>query len=286
MRCLTFILSVATCAVIFLSMAQQAHAQQYNFVTDGTFSNTNSTGLSPGSGNGATTNGGMLGYNVNAVGWSNTTSNSALGYNFLFTTNMVNNTNSVTGNDGPLALYNNKSATNGFTNPPGGGNFIAADGVYQTAAITQTISGLVVGDFYELSFYYGAAQQTTYTTATTENWQVTLSRSAGGTVYTSYTTPTLTNPPAGFTGWDLATVSFTASRTSEVLSFLAGGTPSGQPPFSLLADVSIVAVPEASSVIAASLLLLILCAAPILKSFKQKEGETLGSTEGLESGHS
>jgi len=293
MRCLTFILNVAAYAVIFLSMAQFIHAQTNNLVTDGGFTNliTNTPTITTNTPySGYTTNGGQLGYNVYAVGWSNTpatnvngTGSASIGYNFLFTTNMVSNNASVTGNGGALALYNQLSVPrhdfNDFTNPPEGGNFIAADGAYQTAAITQSITNLVVGTTYILTFYYGAAQQTTYTTETTENWQVTMGS-------TTFTTPTLTNRAASFTGWDLYSNSFTATNTTEVLSFLASGTPSGEPPFSLLANVSIIAaVPEASSVIAAGLLLLILCAAPLLKSFKEKKRETLCSTEGAGSGY-
>jgi hypothetical protein len=40
---------------------------------------------------------------------------------------------------------------------------------------------------------------------------------------------------------------FVATNTSELLSFLATGTPSGEPPFALLANVS-VTVPEPDSV--------------------------------------
>jgi len=280
-------------------MAQQAHAEQYNFVTDGGFTN-----LTTNYGTNYNSNGGQMGNNVDVVGWSNTAATNSfdktnnqggtnsIGYNFLFTTNMVNNTNPVYGNGGfyngaatsPLSLWNNKNggSTDNFTNPPGNGNFIAADGGFQTAAITQTITGLTTNNYYQLTFYYAAAQQTDQLTNTTESWQVSMTGTNGNNFTTN--TPTLSNRPAGFTGWDLETINFKASSSTEVLSFLAAGTPTGGPPFSLLADVSIVAVPEASSVITAALLLLILCAAPLLKSLKEKEGETLGSSEGAASG--
>jgi hypothetical protein len=56
----------------------------------------------------------------------------------------------------------------------------------------------------------------------------------------------VTDPSNGFTGWRYTTLIFTATSTSEVLSFLAVGTPSGEPPFSLLDGVSMV-VPEPGS---------------------------------------
>jgi hypothetical protein len=53
------------------------------------------------------------------------------------------------------------------------------------------------------------------------------------------------NANHGFTGWEQKTMTFTATAASQVLSFLAIGTPSGVPPFSLLDGVSMVAaVPE------------------------------------------
>jgi len=39
------------------------------------------------------------------------------------------------------------------------------------------------------------------------------------------------------------TFTYTASNTSEVLSFLAVGTPAGEPPFSLLAGVTMTPTP-------------------------------------------
>jgi len=274
-------------------MAQQAHAQ--NLVTDWNFTATNR--ISGASNGGPNANGGMLGYNINATGWNNTpatnvngTGSAPIGYNFLFTPASVNSTNPVIGNDpggGQLSLFNNANATNGMTAPPEGGNFIAADGAYQASAITQTITNLVIGQKYLLSFYYAGAQQygASYTSATTNSWNVTMSSSNGSTNYFNTNTTAIVSANKAFTGWQQATYSFTASNTIEVLSFLASGTPSGQPPFSLLANVSIVAVPEASTVIVGGLLLLFICAAPLLKSFKGRDKKTLCSTEGAGSGY-
>jgi len=51
----------------------------------------------------------------------------------------------------------------------------------------------------------------------------------------------------GFSGWMQETMTFIPTSTSETLSFLAIGTPSGQPPFALLDGVSLSNVPEPAS---------------------------------------
>lgn len=96
---------------------------------------------------------------------------------------------------------------------------------------------------YAVSFYSAGAQQYSFTGVTTEAWDVSL---GGQTLDTA----TLTDPNHGFTGWQYTTLTFTATSTSEVLSFLSAGTPSGEPPFSLLDGVSmtqVTTVPEPAS---------------------------------------
>lgn len=130
---------------------------------------------------------------------------------------------------------------NGLTSSPDGGNFIAGDGDFEVGAIEQTINGLVAGKTYSLEFYWGAAQQYGRYGTTTENWQVSL---GAETAYTS----TIHLPSEGFSGWRHQKFVFTASQSSEVLSFLAHGTPMGMPPFSLLDGVSLNAnVPDGAS---------------------------------------
>jgi hypothetical protein len=162
---------------------------------------------------------------TDVTGWSTT------GYNFVFF-----DATSATSAIGALSLWGN----NGFANSPDGGNFIGADGAYQVGAITQTINGLTVGQSYALSFDWGGAQQNGFNGITTEQWKVSL---GGQTDYTAV----LTDPSKGFTGWRTTTFDFVATNASEVLSFLAIGTPTGEPPFSLLDGVSLQAVPEPSS---------------------------------------
>jgi len=139
---------------------------------------------------------------------------------------------------------------------PGGGNFIAMDGVYEVDAVSQTITGLTVGKVYALTFSYAAAQQQSFTGATTEwvvvNFGGTFVPAVGGTAGSftggqTFSTGTISLPSQAFSGWYQDTVYLTATSTSETLSFLAGGTPAGEPPFSLVANVDMEMVPDFSN---------------------------------------
>ena len=190
---------------------------------------------------------GQIGYNGSSLltGWTNGHDGSGnLGYNFVYSPGSADTTgaNGVAGN---VKLWGpNDGSANGLpATSPDGGNFIAADGAYQTAPISQTITGLTVNAQYAVSFYYAGAQQSGFTGTTTEAWGVTLGNQ-------TISTATLNDPNHGFTGWQYTTLTFTATSTSEVLSFLAAGTPSGEPPFTLLDGVSmsqVVATPEPAS---------------------------------------
>jgi hypothetical protein len=157
---------------------------------------------------------------------------STSGYNFVFLPNTADSTGAV-GQFSTLKLWGPGSGSaNGFTaTAPGGGNIIGGDGAYQVGAVSQTLTGLKVGDTIAVKFDWAGAQQSGYTTSTTENWKVSLGSS-------SQTTATVNNAAKGFTGWMGETFDFVATSSSETLSFLAAGTPNGQPPFSLLSNVS------------------------------------------------
>jgi hypothetical protein len=215
---------------ILLTLAFSGQAT--NLVTNGSFE--------------SSTGGGQLGYNTTATGWSTS------GYNFLFTSGSADTTGE-TGSYGTLKLWGpNDGSANGLpVSSPDGGNFIGADGAYEVGAITQTISGLTALHTYAVSFYWAAAQQSGYGCVsnpsnpggcTTDQWQVSL----GGQ---TLSTPVANTGVAqgGFSGWMYQTLVFTATSSSEVLSFLAVGTPSGQPPFALLDGVSLTATPEPGS---------------------------------------
>ncbi len=207
--------------------APRPAAAQTNLVTNGSFAITGgSTSFQFG------TYGGYNSAPLALPGWS-----SPAGYNYVF----LPTSTSATGNYGSLSLWSPASATpsaNGFTNAsPTGGNFIAADSAFGTAAITQTISGLVVGATYAVSFAWAGAQQYSFDGATTDKWSVTFGA-------TTQSTSVINVANHGFSGWMNETFNYVATSTSQVLSFLAAGTPSGVPPFALLANVSVTQVPE------------------------------------------
>ena len=127
-----------------------------------------------------------------------------------------------------LAVYGPFPATS-----PDGGDFVLADGDPNYAgAFWQTISGLTVGKQYTLNFWQAAGQQQGFTGPTTERWEVTF----GNDVVLS----SLFSLPQGGVGpWQQQTMTFTATAASQVLKFLAKGTPGGAPPISFLDGVSL-----------------------------------------------
>lgn len=162
------------------------------------------------------------------------------GYNFVFLPGSI----TAKGSGGNLSLWSpssSPSSANGFTNEsPTDGNFVAADSDYETEAITQSISGLVVGKTYTLSFAWAGAQQSGFTGATEDQWQVTLGS-------TTQDTSIVDVASEGFSGWMTQTFSYVATATTETLSFLASGSPA-EPPFVLLANVSLTLAPEPASI--------------------------------------
>ena len=138
---------------------------------------------------------------------------------------------------------------------PGGGNFLALDGDPQyNGKFSQSITGLTVGNTYQLSFDYAGAQQTGFkgTEQVTSYLNVTFGSESQNSP--TFVRPNSTNGSDGvFTGWIDVTMNFTASATTQTLAFLANGTPGGLPPIALLGDVSLVditpsPVPEPSSI--------------------------------------
>jgi hypothetical protein len=190
-----------------------------------------------------TTNGnGQVGYDTDVLDWA---LSAPPGYIFVFAPGTAD-TNGAPGYYssayGNVALWgpNNGSANGLPATSPAGGNFIAMDGDNPTgnSAIVQTIHGLTPGQSYSVKFDYAYSQQYQWYGPTRQNIEVCL----GGTCAT---TPTLTNPSQGFTGWFTADYQFRATSASEVLSFLAWGNVP-VPPMALLDGVS-VDVPEPST---------------------------------------
>ncbi len=128
---------------------------------------------------------------------------------------------------------------------PTGGSFVALDGEQTNGIqgqISQTINGLTVGATYVLSLEWGAGQVQSRTGATTERIQANLGAQ-------SFLTPVASNPSQSFTGWMQQTFTFTATTTSELLSFLSIGTPTSLPPIATLDSVSLTQVPEPASMV-------------------------------------
>lgn len=187
-------------------------------------------------------------YAQHLAGWTNNNYNSAPGYNFVMsgtsTTNSSGAYGYAYGDSGVVSLWGIENCkSNGIGPSPDGGNFLAMDGVYEPSTISQVLTGLTVGLNTQISFWYAGAEQSNRTGVNSEGFTVSLGNQ-------SQNTAMLQNDSQGFTGWYYSTLNFTATSTSETLSFLAKGTPSGEPPFSLLDGVTVTQIaptPEPSS---------------------------------------
>ena len=203
-----------------------AHATTVNFVKNGNFTAT--TLASPG------------GYicqvgktcTSNVTNWASACNNNSCGVGATNASLLFAGTNGS-------AFNGNRGLYGTVADAPGGGNTIAIDGNSRYgAAIWQTLTGLEVNKTYILTFSQAAAQQKGKNGATTERWQVSLGKD-------SQLSTLMNNASHGVTPWFTETMSFTATSTSEVLKFLAIGTPAGDPPIVLLSGVALTgAVPE------------------------------------------
>lgn len=145
---------------------------------------------------------------------------------FVFASSNVGGTVTGSGYMGNVGFYS-------LAAPPSGSFFIAADGDSGYAgSISQTVGGLTPGSEYNVKFDWAGAQQTGFSGATTESWQVTFGSE-------TLSTNTVSVPNNSSSPWESATLKFTASSASQVLSFLALGSPNGQPPWVLLSNVTL-----------------------------------------------
>lgn len=168
------------------------------------------------------------------TGW---TSANASAYNVLFNASNAGSVGASTRwGDTNEYLWNYTGGT-----ATTGNNFVALDGDSTVrGALTQMINGLTVGQTYALTFDWAAGQFRTRDGATTEQLQVGFGNSV-------FNTSVISNANHGFSGWRSASTTFTATSTSQLLSFLSIGTPNGLPPVALLDNVSLTAVPETST---------------------------------------
>ena len=128
---------------------------------------------------------------------------------------------------------------NGFSGSPDGGYFYAADGNYAFRGnLSQDITGLKVGAKYDLTFYHAYGQEACpqCNGATRQAWHVVFGSD-------QYETDLVDVPSHGFVDWNTATHTFTASATTQTLTFWANGG-SGAPPFALLDSVKLTAQDE------------------------------------------
>jgi hypothetical protein len=182
---------------------------------------------------------GQLGFNTTATGWTVVPDSRNPGtatYGFIFGNSTAFGTGSP-GSDGNVSLYGSSPANN----TPQPDFFYGEDTTFQSTLLEQTVSGLTPGKAYTLTFEWAAAQQTGFNGDTTDQWVATLGTQTQSTVV-------VTNPSGGFTGWMTATLHFTATDASELLTLdgvgtcLAGScgeTESGAPPFALIDSVAL-----------------------------------------------
>lgn len=171
---------------------------------------------------------GLLDGEVTANGWTSG------GYNFV----MVNGNDNDPRNDFNMWTAANSAGANTWDgNAAHTGDFVAMDGKFDTGPLSQTITGLKVGEKYTLYFSYGFGQQERFSNATVQSLAAYMNNAK---IWDSGDTNVCNHC---FTGWSDAHVSFTATGTSEVLKFLATGD-QPVPPFAVLSDVSIPGAPE------------------------------------------
>ena len=187
---------VALSALVVAAMATSAYASPVT-INNGGFEQTSGTGSQE------LSNGSYFGQNL--TNWTN----AAGAYNFVFTS--------------PSA-----SAPDSYS----GGNFVALDSDFGQGAISQSISGLIVGDLVTVTFDFAGAQQQGFSGKSSDTLLVTL---GGNGPLASTPDPTLNDASEGFTGWYQESVTFIATNSTETLSFLA---PSAVPSFALLDGVS------------------------------------------------
>jgi hypothetical protein len=219
-------IKIIAAALIVLACGQAAKA---DLITNGyfdqsTFKNSSQFGTGYG-GQGVTGWTGGGGYQLYFIAGTATTNSAASQYDTGY-------------NNGSEKLWSMAASPTG-----GSGNFIALDGdpsVGGGGSISQTMTGLTIGTDYTVTFDWATGQLQSRSGATTDKVQVTLGNE-------SFTTAVVSDASQSSTPWLQQSFTYEATSTTETLSFLAQGTPSGLPPMVALDGVSMVGVPEPAS---------------------------------------
>jgi hypothetical protein len=169
--------------------------------------------------------------------------------------------------EGPYSFWNSTNGGVGtIATPPSGDRYVLGqDSAPENAAyLSQTINGLTSGRYYAVTFAFAGAQLrnsngSDWNGATNEGVEVNLggtydTSAPGGTASQAYTggqtdvdyydnyQPAV--PNHGSTGWQDVYMVFKAVGSSEVLNLEAISTSSGDPPFALIDNVQMFAIPE------------------------------------------
>jgi len=210
---------------------------------------------------------GQLGFNTNVTGWTNAASSGTCpgstcvwAYNFVYASATAATTTGAVGSSGQVDL---DAAT--VADPGGTGPFFAIDGDYEMGTISTTLSGLTPGATETVTFDWAGTQQlfsasgsgggcNFCTGASTDQLQVSLGGQTDLTSVISVASRGFSTGPNS--GWfDGTTLTFTATSSTETLSFLDLATPTNPqvPAFALIDNVSVnqttPTVPEPNSLL-------------------------------------
>ncbi len=191
-----------------------------------------------------------------ATGGTYTNWTTTSGYAFILTPSQA--TGGFTGPAGSLKLWdttNGGAGPTAITSSPAGGNFLAIDPSYpRTGDYVQTsVTGLVTGQTYTISYYTAAAQQSGFDLLAgqtqIDNWTVKVLDGGTSALKATVTQGNFSAVNHGFSGWIQQSFTMTATATSMLLQFIANSNiSSSQPPFVLLDGVTAtVNTPEPSA---------------------------------------
>jgi hypothetical protein len=222
--------TTAGALIAALTVCHMAHATSTNLVTNGNFDqSTYTTNSQFGTGYGG----------QGVTGWTGGT-----GYQLYFFAGTASTNSAASQYDNGYNTGLEKFYTLANSPAGGNGNFVALDGdptVGGGGMISQTLTNLTIGTNYLVAFYWATGQLQSRSGATTDTVDVTLGNQ-------SYNTPVVADASASSTPWISQTFLYTATSTTETLSFLAQGTPTGLPPMVALDGVSVTAAPEPASI--------------------------------------